>query len=183
MENACNELEVYKDIFAKALESEDRKIILANEHFSQGFSTGNDLKEALSILETLHIRVGKSTYPSSLNEWLKTLRKGVEELKSRLEKLDNLIAGLKEAFKVINMVPSNPKDIMLHFDDENTPEAPLKAAIFDKDMSGTVTALARGMGGVGKICALRGCGQHPDVSVRFPGGVLYMSLGSESSKK
>lgn len=93
-----------------------------------------------------------------------------------------MIGSLKEAFQVINLIPNNPADILLIFDDKNTPEAQRKAAIFAGKSEGTVMAFARGMCGVGKTCALRGCGLHRDVSLPFPDGMLYMSLGAESHK-
>lgn len=84
-----------------------------------------------------------------------------------------------DSFKVVNMVPANPVDIVLDFGvNSGTPESSPKKAIFDVNTKATVTAIASGMGGVGKTCALRGVGLDQDAAARFPDGIFYMSLGA-----
>lgn len=81
------------------------------------------------------------------------------------------------------MVPKKPPRILLNFNDASSPEARLRNAIFNKNTETTTAcAVVRGMGGLGKTCALFAIGNHKEVIERFPDGVIYMSLGSEATK-
>lgn len=56
-----------------------------------------------------------------------------------------------------------------------------KHAILSTDGS-IVSIVASGGGGKGKTCALQAIGNHPDTKNRFPGGILYMTMGTESTR-
>lgn len=59
--------------------------------------------------------------------------------------------GQQHSLKCVNMVSCNPENIVLNFDENSrSPESELKAATFNANKNGTATAVASGMGGVGR---------------------------------
>lgn len=47
---------------------------------------------------------------------------------------------------------------------------------------GTVAAVASGGGGEGKPCDLQAIGNHKDTKTRFPGRILYTTIGVDSNR-
>lgn len=84
------------------------------------------------------------------------------------------------------MLPSNPKSV--YFDLESTRSdgiplicpAKLKNAIFCTDGT-SVSAIVSGDGSEGKTCASHAIGNREDTKYQFPGVVLYIAIGAESS--
>ena len=71
--------------------------------------------------------------------------------------------------------------MFLDFEDKQSYESKLKDAIFEGS-SKTISAVASGMGGVGKTCAIRGIVLLENARTRFSGGIYSMSLGAEAGK-
>lgn len=182
LNNARDELQIYEEMVEDIDDIEQSKNKLGKKNLKQCFELVKVMEGSLEQIEDTNSQLGTKTFPTTMKDWFEDFQIDLEDLKTKFERLDNLVGIQKEVFKVINMVPSISRNIYLDFDDKNTPEAQFKDAIFDDKSHETVTVLANGVGGVGKTCALRGCGLHPDVSKRFPDGILYMSLGSESGK-
>lgn len=191
------ELETFDALFVSVQHISDPQTELGKLYKRQCLDGVNSLKATLQGIEATNKGPFTQVFPTVLKESLAQFDKQLGDLKEKLEKLASVVVHLhqiaREAvdssanqpdnFKVINMVPANPEHIVLDFEeDSGTPESKLKKAIFDVDSIGAVSAVASGMGGVGKTCALRGVGQHQDAPARFPGGIFYMSLGAECGK-
>lgn len=196
LSDISNELEIYETSFLIQNEP-NLQSARAKLYKTQCMDGLSSLKATLQGIETSNKGPFTQAFPTILKESLEWFEKQLGDLKEKLEKLLSVIIDLnhisrdsvetstneQDFFKVVNMVTTNPKHIVLNFDEvSGTPESKLKKAIFGSNSSGTVTAVARGMGGVGKTCALRGVGRHPDTLGRFPDGVFYISLGVESGK-
>lgn len=180
--DARGELEVYQSI----LKDDD------NISEWQAKHAETSLKLCLDLIDEL-TETADRIESSNAHLWLRSLSvimkersdefdEQAKDLHINLEKLDDAIGCRKEVYKKTNMVPRNPTHIVLDVDDETTVEGKLKAAIFCDQPNDAVTVLARGMGGIGKTCALRACGLHDDVSTRFPDGVFHMQLGVQSDR-
>lgn len=95
--------------------------------------------------------------------------------------------GDGDVFQGCFTAPKNPQGITIDFESETskgrpfTCEALLKAALLDENGSSCVGAVAAGIGGVGKTCALRALAVDRDVMKRFPDGIYFMSLGAEAA--
>lgn len=89
---------------------------------------------------------------------------------------------------VTSMVPESCPEAVLDFDSEKdgkrlTSEGQLLDAILDPTQLHCIRPVfAVGESGVGKTCALQAIGRRQDVRSRFPGGVLYISLGSHATE-
>lgn len=157
----------------------------------------NGLAAILRDIEKRKKFLTSRVYPTVLSERIAMFENQQCDIEKELERLQSVVVSLdqvakdnvdpsadhEDSFKFVNMVPANPTHIALDFrEGSKTPESELKSAIFNENSCGTVTAVAGGMGGVGKTCALRGVGLHPEAPARFPGGILYLSVGEESGK-
>lgn len=96
-----------------------------------------------------------------------------------------------DAFKVVTgLVPHNPEHLVFDFDSKSengepsTSEGKFKKAIFDESCHGPVGGVARGLGGVGKTCALRKIGRDAERTMRsrFKGGVVFITFGQQASE-
>lgn len=194
------ELKIYQYVLSSHEGVSNPQKSLAELFFKQCTERITNLNQILSHIKTKNETKVIKSFPTAMKDLLSQYKEQLVELQGNMEKLHNSLGKLYDTeeapkhqsqaegddsltldrFKTVNMVPSNPVRIVLDFNDNNSPECQLKTAIFDDQNNATV--VASGMGGVGKTCALRGVGLHGDASLRFPGGVLYMSLGAESSK-
>lgn len=164
-------------------------------HFAEQFQQLQIRCAALLEISTWH---RYKIYPSILSQKVADAKR---QLEASHDALQNLIALLPTSatatstsrssrYVVVRNVESNPPGVFLNFesvDSKNTPltlEGKLKAAIFDHDLSSHNGAAgvvaARGMGGVGKTCAIRAIGLLPETERRFPGGTLFMTIGVEN---
>lgn len=191
------ELQTFDGLFDTVKNNSEAEVVVAKLYKRQCCNGVRNLEGTLQSIEETNNEEMTKMFPTILNELLTQFEKYFGELKEKLEKLSTSVINLQQTaakaieqlageaneYKFVDMVPANPTNIVLDFDENRgTPESDLKKAIFEVNSSGTVTAVARGMGGVGKTCALRGVGKHPDAPGRFPDGILYMSLGAESGK-
>lgn len=102
-------------------------------------------------------------------------------------------SGRKNVFRPQFLKESNPPNVLLNFDDEETYEGRLKRAFLNHnhDPDGKIIASATGkqvkgadgMGGVGKSCALRGLTEDADVKKFYSGGIYFISLGMDADLK
>lgn len=67
----------------------------------------------------------------------------------------------------------------LSLDTYRSYDTKLKERVLSIDGDKVVFAVACGMGGVGKTCALRGIAQLPESKSRFPGGTFFSSIGGD----
>lgn len=194
------ELKIYQDVLSSHESVSNPEKSLAELYFKQCTERINSLNQILTNIKQKNESKVTKSFPTVIKELLGQYKEQLVELQGNMEKLHSSLGNLYnteeapkrqpqtesdepralERFKVVNMVPSNPVRIVLDFNDNESPECQLKTTIFDDQNNKTV--VASGMGGTGKTCALRGVGLHEDAALRFPGGVLYMSLGAESSK-
>lgn len=158
------------------------------------------LQEKLLQLEqecsTLKIvRKRDKLYPRRRRDKINALNKNLDELSNAVKDMEPVAQSLlhpgfasgvpQDHFTVVKTVPPNPPDICLDLDskDENnlplTYEGQLKHAIFDQSERGAVAAVARGIGGVGKSCALRAIGRLEETEHTFTGGILHMVIGAD----
>lgn len=90
-------------------------------------------------------------------------------------------------FRPCNTTPPNSFHPVLDFHSFGTGgkrltcEGRLKDAILKSRDGESVGAVASGMGGVGKTCALHALAYDPDIRKRFPGGVYFISLGMNAT--
>lgn len=141
-------------------------------------------KHLTEIVRILDSRRGR-LFPSIVDNILPIIKDQLDELNGSLEVLNEIIPSLQDSFIVVrNTVPENPPRILLNFNDATSAEAKLKNAILDKNSdTTTISAVASGLGGAGKTCALREVGHLKETIDRFPDGILYTSLGSEATKE
>lgn len=142
--------------------------------------------------------------PSTVGAVQKILKSGFEESRNDIEALLALIDSVThgdvdsvttsneasvDKFKVVSgLVLHNPENIILDFDskDDNgepiTCEGKLMKALLEGSSTGTVGAIACGLGGVGKTCALREIDNiaEKEMKTRFRGGVVYMTIGQDA---
>lgn len=134
--------------------------------------------------------------------WPSARRDKIKAQSDPLSKLDNAVNDLifalqplsvsassssthQDCFVVVKNVPCNPPDVCLDFaskDDNGHPltyEARLMDAVFDRSERSAIAAVARGSGGVGKTCALRGVGRLEIAENTFEGGILHMVIGAD----
>lgn len=118
----------------------------------------------------------------------------IDTLLTVVERVDRTSAASNGArhpdvFRACNTAPRNPKSVVIDFestDSEGNPatlEGKLKAVLLRSETSRSFGAIAQGMGGVGKTCALRALAADRNVMARFPGGIYFMSLGADASTK
>lgn len=192
-----SELQACQNLFAGFQNIDDPKVAQGNIYEKQCLERMKSLASTLGMIEVTNNGPMTQAFPVVLKEWFLLFEKQLGEMKEKLEKLDSVITHLHQvfipasipspnkpdSFNCVNMEPVNPENIVLHFEENSgTPESAFKKAIFDQNSFGTVTAVASGMGGIGRTCALRGVGLHEDALKRFPDGIFYMSLGAESGK-
>lgn len=195
--NAQNVLKTYNQIFAQYFRNiNDPLRNLVETRLSNCSNQLKWLMGSLNRIELANKQPMTAAFPTILKERFDIFVEAVEKLNLMFEEIGDSIQGLRQirndanrqrdtepdTFKVINMVPRNPIGIVIDFEKNGSPEAALKSAIYNNTSLSTVTALANGMSGVGKTCALRACGLHKDWKTRFPDGVLYMTLGAESNE-
>lgn len=157
----------------------------------------NGLRSTLQDIEATSKRPTTKLFPTVLRESLLQFEKQLFDIKEKLEKLESVISDLDQlareavepsqdkpdSFNIVNMVPANPKNILLDFDERSgTPESELKELIFDVNSNSMVVIAVIGMCGVDKTCALRAVDRQNYAPARFPGGILYITLGKESGK-
>eukprot|EP00178_Gracilaria_changii_P023279 TRINITY_DN705_c0_g2_i10.p2 TRINITY_DN705_c0_g2~~TRINITY_DN705_c0_g2_i10.p2 ORF type:complete len:523 (+),score=96.69 TRINITY_DN705_c0_g2_i10:6969-8537(+) len=87
-----------------------------------------------------------------------------------------------EAYVPRNTAPVNPPRLTLDYTKSTTDEGKLRAAVLEHCERRVVALVAYGKGGVGKTCAMRGLQDDDHIERRFPGGTLYIQLGSESTR-
>lgn len=191
-----SELETFERVFRNFHDVDDPDIEFAKLYLKQCFDQIKNLEKQLTDIQTKNESLAGKISPTSLGEWFENFKEHLEYLERRLDKLSTSINNLhqisqkdsedsmnrKDRFRVRYMVERNGGNVYLDFEDENTPESQLMFAIFSKEFK-TVSAVASGMGGVGKTCALRGVALHKDAIERFPDGILYMSLGVEAGRE
>lgn len=195
------ELKIYQDVISKYESVSNPEKRLADLYVKQCNDRIINLNQILTKIKAKNETKITKSFPTVMKQLLDQYKEKLTELQCSMEKLHDSLRELYsteeppkqqthsdgdksvilDRFKPVNMVPSNPVRILLDFNDIDSPECQLKAAIFADENN--ITVVASGMGGVGKTCALRGVGLHEDAELRFPGGVLYMSLGAESSKE
>lgn len=194
--NINSQLDTYTILLLKVENNGDFRTEIAKLLKEQCIDGLHSLKKTLQNIESTNNAPMSQVYPTKMQKWMKQFIKQLTELNECVEELRLVIVEMHEVkqklinppenqpdiFEVVNMVPANPPHIALNFKDSKTIEAQLKKAIFEKKSNGTVTAMAAGMSGVGKTCALRGVGLEKDTTSRFPDGILYMTLGAESGK-
>lgn len=192
------EVETCKRFLATFQNISDPKAVLGKDYETACLEGVKKLKSTLATIESTDSGAMAQAFPNVLNELFLHFEKQLEELKEKVDKLASVISHLHQVtidandpypnepdsfIKSVNTVPVNPPHIVLDFEEKSeSPESKLKKAIFDNSI-GTVTAIANGMGGIGKTCALRGVGLLEEASRRFPDGIFYMSLGEESGQK
>lgn len=196
LDDAKSELQTFERIFQAIHDLDGPKAQLVQFYLEQCFDRLKVLQKQLAEVESKTQALAGKVSPKTMDPWLAKFRTYLEHLETKLDKLGTAINELlsmeqepteeadrqKDRFVVRYMVERNAGNIYLDFDDEDSPESALKRAIFDKE-STTVSAVAVGMGGVGKTCALRGVALHNDAKTRFPGGILYTSLGVEAGER
>lgn len=81
---------------------------------------------------------------------------------------------------IFGMTPFNEPDVLLDFAGD-TFEARLWKQVFSKTAGGSVSTVARGMGGVGKTTAVCGVANDERTKYRFPGGVMFVQIGEQGT--
>lgn len=139
------------------------------------------------------VKVYPSVFNSSVNkmkEELAAMQATLTDLETSMDVSPRVSVSHSSNFCVVRNVGKPPPGVLLDFDsvDANgipsTYEGKLKAALFeagDCDISGMAigTVAAKGMGGVGKTCAILGIGLLAETNRRFSGGTLFMTIGAE----
>ncbi|PXF42698.1 Vegetative incompatibility protein HET-E-1 [Gracilariopsis chorda] len=88
----------------------------------------------------------------------------------------------RDQYVACSNVPPNPPRLTLDYNNPDTNEGTLKAAIESSvhSTSRIDIVMVFGMGGVGKTCALRGLAYDVNIGMAFPDGILYIQLGNDS---
>lgn len=141
-------------------------------------------------------------FPSLLSKKLDKLQQDQAQLLSDVQKIVTILnrqqdrihalclshSDTTQSFRPVwHLVPRNPPGLYFDFKSTDmdgvplTPEGKLREAIFSADNHGSIGAIAKGQGGVGKTCAVCELGRLRETRERFPGGVYFGKLGAEAN--
>lgn len=132
-------------------------------YLKQSFERIEILEKHLRDLQKKSEAMTGKVSPKAMEPWLEKFPTYLEHLETKLEKLGTSINDLhsteqqqlcdsqpqKDGFCIEYIVKRNGGNVYLDFEDKTSPDSNLKEAIFSED-SRTVSAVANGIGGVGK---------------------------------
>lgn len=182
--------------------SNDVSIGVIKTHVHSCFFKLDQFRETVGSLKGQHRSRWNKLFPSLLTRKLDKLQDDHKQLlvdvqkiiailirqQDRIHSLSISQTQLEHQFRPVwHLVPRNPPGLYFDFKSTDldgkplTPEGKLREAVFSSTNHGTIGAIAKGQGGVGKTCAICELGRLLETRERFPGGVFFGKLGAEAN--
>lgn len=182
--------------------SNDVSIGVIKTHVHSCFSKLEQFRETVGSLKGQHRSRWNKLFPSLLTRKLDKLQDDQTQLIADVQKIIAILirqqdrihslsisqSQMEHQFRPVwHLVPRNPPGLYFDFKSTDvdgkplTPEGKLREAVFSSTHHGSVGAIAKGQGGVGKTCAICELGRLLETRERFPGGVFFGKLGAEAN--